>query len=176
MKPIINIADAPVLAEMKHGETFAVHMRGLSDEAGGKSIGANLTTVPPGKAAFPFHHHYGVEEHFYILNGKGTLRVGMDTWPVRPGDYIAHPPGGPEHAHQLINTGTEDLVYLAISTRVAPEVVGYPDSKKTGVAPLPRSAKEFTRFLVADADRGKLDYWDGEDGSKVSAILNKGKP
>ncbi len=172
MKPLINIADAPLLGELKHGEVFEVRMRGLSDEAGGKAIGANLSTVPPGKAAFPFHHHYANEEHFYVISGTGTLRAGSETYPVRAGDYIVNPAGGPEHAHQLINTGSVELVYLGISTRIAPEVVGYPDSGKTGVAAVPRGAPGPARFLVADGDRARLDYWDGEDGSQLRAHLH----
>jgi len=38
-------------------------------------------------------------------------------------DYILCPPGRAERAHQLINVGDQDLVYLAFSTRLLPEVV-----------------------------------------------------
>lgn len=176
MKPLINIEDAPQIGHLSHGAQFEMRMQALSDPAGGKAIGANLTTVPPGKAAFPFHHHYGNEEHFYVLRGQGLLRVGTEQYPVRPGDYIVNPPGGPEHAHQLINTGTEDLVYLGLSTRQYPEVVGYPDSGKTGVAVVPWGAPGPERFLVADGERSKTPYWDGEDGAAVDAALRKPSP
>jgi uncharacterized cupin superfamily protein len=171
MKPILNIADAQEIGHLTHSDIFEMRMCALSDPIGGKAIGANVTTVPPGKAAFPFHHHYANEEHFYILRGSGTLRAGTDTHTVKVGDYIVNPAGGPEHAHQLINTGSEDLVYLALSTRINPEVVGYPDSGKTGVATVHRGAPGPARFLVADADREKIDYWDSEDGAQVRAQL-----
>jgi hypothetical protein len=35
------------------------------------------------------------------------VRIGPDTYPLRPGDVVASSPGGPEVAHQIINTGTE---------------------------------------------------------------------
>ncbi len=107
-KPIINVADAPVYAG-KHGERFEFRMSSLARHAGARSIGANVTRVPPGKAAFPLHHHLANEEHFFILSGTGVLRVGAETFEVKPQDYIVNLPGGAETAHQLVNTGTEDL-------------------------------------------------------------------
>ena len=49
------------------------------------------------------------------------------------GDIIACPPGGPETAHQILNTGNEELRYLAVSTKPSPEICDYPDSGKFGV-------------------------------------------
>ena len=170
MKPLINIADAAQTRALANGDCFEVMMAPLAELVGGKKLGANVTTVPPGKAAFPLHHHYANEEHFFILRGTGVLRFGGATYPVKPGDYIVAPSGGPEHAHQLINTGSEDLAYLGISTLISPEVVGYPDTGKTGVAVVPFGASGPARFLVAASDREKTGYWDGEDGAAVRAL------
>jgi len=165
-KPILNTADAP-RSTGQHGATFAYEMRELAGPLGAREIGANLTRVPPGHAALPFHHHYANEEHFFVVSGSGVLRVGAERHPVKAHDYMVHRPGGPELAHQLINTGTEDLVYLAISTMRVPEVVGYPDSGKTGVRAVPDK-----RFLVSGATvAASLGYWDGEDGRAVAAVL-----
>src|SRR5262245_52101626 len=131
-KPFINVDEAPTRTDA-NGEHFAYSMTDLASELGANAIGANITRVPPGKAAFPFHHHYANEEHFFVLSGSGVLRWGSNTYTVKRHDYVVNLPGGPEHGHQLINTGDEDLVYLAISTLVLPEVVGYPESRKTGV-------------------------------------------
>jgi uncharacterized cupin superfamily protein len=144
-RPIINVAEAPVYRG-ESGGRFEFQMASLARAAGGRSIGANVTTVKPGKAGFPLHHHHANEEHFFILSGKGVLRVGAETFPVKPQDYIVNLPGGPETAHQLVNTGDEDLVYLAISTM---------------------------RFLLRDEDKDAVGYWDGEDGSGVSAIVTR---
>lgn len=170
-KPIINVADAPVHAG-KSGERFEYTMTALGDSAGARAIGANVTRVPPGKAAFPLHHHHANEEHFFILSGTGVLRVGEETFAVKPQDYIVNLPGGAETAHQFVNTGPEDLVYLAISTAVVPEVVGYPDSGKTGVR-FAMSQAPNARFLVQDAAKNTVGYWDGEDGDRVAAIVGQ---
>lgn len=172
--PMLNIDDAPVTRTLSHGDTFDVKMAPLAEVLGARQIGANVTRVPPGKAAFPFHHHYANEEHFLILRGHGTLRAGSSVHPVRPGDYIVNPAGGPDHAHQLINTGTEELVYLALSTMQTPEVVGYPDSGKIGVRPEPYSTTG-TRWLVNTSDLDKAQYFDREDGAQVRAVVDKAR-
>jgi uncharacterized cupin superfamily protein len=169
-KPILNVADT-VVESGSHGDHFQYSVRPLAEAIGGKAIGANVTTVPPGKAAFPLHHHRANEEHFFILSGTGVLRVGRDTYPVRAHDYIVNLPGSADLAHQLINTGTEEMTYLAISTTSLPEVVGYPDSGKTGVR-IAFTADADARFLVEDASKPRLDYWEGEDGESVAAIVH----
>ena len=168
-RPVINVADAPVHAG-KSGAYFEYSMTELSSSAGANAIGANLTRVPPGKAAFPFHHHHANEEHFFVLSGSGVLRVGASTFDVKAQDYIVNLPGGPEGAHQLINTGVDDLVYLAISTVTVPEVVGYPDSGKTGVR-FAASQEEGARFLIENSAKDAVGYWEGEDGHRVAAML-----
>jgi mannose-6-phosphate isomerase-like protein (cupin superfamily) len=64
--------------------------------------------LPAGAATAP-HHHVETEEIYYILAGRGLMRVGPDTRPVGPGDAIAIPPGA---LHQITNTGTEVLKFL----------------------------------------------------------------
>lgn len=174
MKPMINLDDAPINSG-ESGAHFEYTMHELAAPLAAKGIGANVTRIPPGKAAFPFHHHHANEEHFFVLNGTGVLRLGSEIHPVRPNDYIVIPPGGPELSHQLINTGGEELVFLAISTLQLPEVVGYPDSGKTGVrntyAPLPTA-----RFLIEDGAKDQVTYWDGEAGEEVSALVTDSRP
>jgi len=98
------------------------------------------------------------------LEGDGELRYGKDTFPVKKGDIIACPPGGPESAHQIINTGATELKYLAVSTKLSPEIAGYPDSDKFAISAdlgLDADGKpQFFRF-VGRGDKS-LNYWDGE--------------
>ena len=61
------------------------------------------------------------------MSGAGEYWFGETTVPVRSGDIVAAPAG--TQAHQL-NTGSDDLRYLGISTEGAVDVVDYPDSKK----------------------------------------------
>jgi uncharacterized cupin superfamily protein len=169
IKPIINVADAPTRSDAS-GERFGYSMTELAGELGARSIGANITRVAPGKAAWPLHHHFANEEHFFVLSGSGVLRLGSETYPVKTNDYIVTLPGGPDHAHQLINTGTQDLVYLAISSRILPEVVGYPDSGKTGVRTCWED-ESISIFLLKDSAKSTVQhFWQDEDGARVAAI------
>ena len=169
-KPVINVTEATTHSG-ESGECFGYSMTELAGALGASAIGANLTRVAPGKAAFPFHHHYAIEEHFFVLSGSGVLRHGAAIHAVKRNDYIVNLPGGPESAHQLINTGAQDLVYLAISTNTVPDVCGYPDSCKTGVRTAPYGAGN-SRFLVPDSCKDSVGYWELEDGARVRQILS----
>lgn len=170
MKPVINldalvprlIADwAPNPPEKYRGAAIAP----ISPLIGGQKLGYNLTVVPPGKAAYPFHNHHGNEELFFILEGTGLLRFGNETWPLRAGDVIACPAGGQEKAHQIFNdSDTGTLRYLAISTQQSPDLFEYPDSGKVGAAHyLGRDAKGLPQALrLRNRTSDNLDYWDGE--------------
>lgn len=170
MKPVLNVADAAQV-ELASGDCFEVRMRRLAQPLGAQRIGTNISRVPPRKAAFPFHHHHANEEHFFVLSGTGVLRYGDEWHEVGPNDYIFCQPGSAEHAHQLINTGDVDLVYLGISTLQVPEVVGYPDSAKTGVAVAP-IGQQPPRFLVEDKNRDTKTYWDDENGDAIRRIVS----
>jgi uncharacterized cupin superfamily protein len=135
----------------------------LGVDAGSQQLGATLTTVPPGAISFPFHYHCANEEAIFVVSGTGTARIGDARVAVRAGDWIAHPIG-PTHAHQMINDGTEPLVYLCVSTRLKTEVVGYPDSNKVGV----RAGESFDEPWIREILRpgASLDYFDGEPNAK----------
>jgi uncharacterized cupin superfamily protein len=164
MKPIINIADLE-LQPWGHGDMFEARLGAIASKIGAQKLGYGLTVVPPGKRAFPAHNHRVNEEMFYIIDGEGELRVGDARYPLRAGDVIACPPGGPETAHQILNTSSRDIRYLAVSTTLQPEIVEYPDSKKFGVrwplGPDEKGRPQGGRFLGRLED-GVQDYWDGE--------------
>jgi uncharacterized cupin superfamily protein len=88
----------------------------ISAHIGARKLGYNLTVLPPGKVQCPLHRHHGEEEMFLILEGEGELRFGDQRHPIRKHDVIACPPGGPEVAHQIIDTGKTTMRYLALST------------------------------------------------------------
>src|SRR5215475_6432998 len=120
---IINIADielpprpANFAAPVASKREFDGRMGSVSSRIGAQKLGYNVTAVPPGRRAFPLHNHRVNEEMFFILEGTGEVRIGDAIHPIRQGDFIACPPGGPELAHQIINTGTSELKYLAVST------------------------------------------------------------
>jgi len=119
-----------------------------------------LRHEPPGKRAFPFHSHRVNEEMFFILEGEGEIRIGEARHPIRTGDVIACPPGGPESAHQIVNTSNAMLRYLAVSTEVASEVCEYPDSQKFAVWIDTEGVPQGFRFIGRSAK--SVDCWDGE--------------
>jgi uncharacterized cupin superfamily protein len=145
-------------------ERFDARMGEIATHLGAEKLGYNLTVVPPGKRAFPFHSHLANEEMFFIIEGRGEVRIGAETRPIRKGDVIACPPGGRDTAHQIVNTGETELRYLAVSTRISPEVCEYPDSDKYGVlATTPNAGDGKPGFLRAiGRTRDSLSYWDGE--------------
>jgi uncharacterized cupin superfamily protein len=163
-RPILNIADLEYYP-MGHGERFEARIGAIGPRIGAQKLGYNLTVVPPGKRAFPFHNHRVNEEMFFVVVGEGEFRIGEERHPIRQGDVIACPPGGPETAHQIVNTSeTADLKYLAVSTRFSPEIAEYPDSGKFGVlAELGPGADGMPQMLRFISRReSSLDYWEGE--------------
>jgi uncharacterized cupin superfamily protein len=142
---------------------FDARMGEVATRIGARKLGYNITAVPPGKRAFPFHSHRVNEEMFFVLEGRGEVRIGKETYPLRPGDFVACPPGGPEAAHQIINTGTTELKYLAVSTLEYPEICDYPDSGKFLVAEGPRDGDGRAHgFRFIGRLESMVDYWDGE--------------
>ena len=144
-------------------QRYGMRLAPVGSRIGAQLLGYNITAVAPGKRAFPRHNHHVNEEMFFILSGSGELRVGDERFTLRQGDFIANPPGGPETAHQIVNTGTEELRYLAVSTLLTPEIVEYPDSGKFG-AMLRKKLPDGTQRVLRHIDRegSGLDYWEGE--------------
>jgi uncharacterized cupin superfamily protein len=122
-------------------------------------LGYNLTELPPGKSQCPFHSHRSEEEMFLILDGVGELRFGNQTYSIRKNDVIACPTGGPEVAHQIINTGSTVLRYLSLSNQSDVEVCEYPDSNKIGVFAAELNTPRLRALVRAEAT---VDYYDRE--------------
>ena len=169
-RPIINIADvdlqprpAAFAATGSAAERFDARMGAIGARVGAQKLGYNVTLVSPGKRAFPFHNHRVNEEMFFVLEGTGEVRIGDAVYPIRAGDVIACPPGGRETAHQIINTGKTELKYLAVSTKMSPEIAEYPDSGKFGVlAEFPGSEGKPQVFRFVGRESVSVNYWDGE--------------
>ena len=145
-------------------ERYDTKMGFISRKIGARKLGYNLTAVPPGERAFPFHNHQVNEEMFFVLAGSGEIRIGDETFPIRTGDIIACPAGGHETAHQIINTGSQELRYLAISTQQSPEIAEYPDTGRFGVlAEMAQNSNETARMLMfVGREEQSLSYWEEE--------------
>lgn len=124
--------------------------RNLGQAAGSRHIGLQHFDVEPGRQATPAHCHSHEEEMFVALSGEGTLRLGDEETPIRPGHVIARP-AGTKVAHML-RAGSDGLRFLAFGTREPGDMCFYPDSNKVAF-----------RGLGVIARLERLDYWDGEE-------------
>ena len=161
--PILNLDDVQYRATGQ-GEKFAAQVGDVGGKLGATKLGYNICVVPPGKRAWPRHNHTVNEEMFFIIEGKGEVVIGDDRYPIRKGDFIASPPGGAATAHQIVNTSDAELKYLALSTRLIPDLIEYPDSGKFGTAnfvPDAAGVPRLKRFIMR-AEATEKDYWEGE--------------
>lgn len=156
--PIMNL-DEVEFDDVEENGLYTSSRGQISTHVGAKNLGYNLTVLPPGKVQCPFHCHYGEEEMFFILEGEGELRFGTKRYPIRKHDVIACPPGGPEVAHQIINTGTTTMRYLALSTLVGVETCEYPDSQKILVVTGKPGEPGLLKMFRAE---NTVDYYDRE--------------
>ncbi|SDI19591.1 cupin domain-containing protein [Aliiruegeria lutimaris] len=163
--PVIHLDEAKgfPIGPKEPSERFGASVVPLGAPLGLTGLGAMLIEVAPGKRAFPFHNHLGNDELFVILEGEGVYRFGEAEFAVRAGSLCAAPKGGPQTAHQLVNTGETVLRYLGISTTQDPDVCEYPDSGKFAafaVAPGADFQNAHLRF-VGRLEDGR-NYWEGE--------------
>jgi uncharacterized cupin superfamily protein len=159
MKPIINLDEITAFDDVEENGIYTSSRALFSAGIGARQLGYNLTVLPPGKVQCPFHSHRGEEEMFLILEGEGELRFGKARYPIRKHDVIACPTGGVEVAHQIINTGTTPLRYLALSTLCEIEACEYPDSGKVSIVTGRPGERGLRKMFRAETT---VDYYDRE--------------
>src|SRR3989304_3431045 len=98
---VVNLEEVPVL-KRSQGEKYECEFAPVGGHLESKKLGFNVTVIPPGKRAFPYHAHRGNEEMFHILEGEGSIRIAGETHKIRKGNFISLPPGR-DSAHQIIN-------------------------------------------------------------------------
>ena len=159
VKPVMNL-DEVAFDDVEENGRFTSSRGSIGCHIGARQLGYNLTVLPPGKVQCPFHSHHGEEEMFLILEGEGELRFGDRRYPLRKHDVIACPTGGPEVAHQIINTGQTTMRYLALSTIAEVEVCEYPDSQKILVVTGKAGEPGLRKMVRVEAT---VDYYDREE-------------
>jgi uncharacterized cupin superfamily protein len=169
---IVSLSDLS-LHEVKAGTRFNVGIHDVDRTLGLTHLGAMLHVVPPGKTAWPYHRHHGKDELFLILSGSGEYRVGERRLPIKAGDCIGAPAGG--EAHQIINSSTTELRYMAFANQAQADVMEYPDSGK--IAVVASRGFDYSAGAVLDI-QGRLtpiaDYWDGEDVNGDATSIEEG--
>jgi uncharacterized cupin superfamily protein len=98
--------------------------RVLGDLFGLGNFGVNLTRLRPGGESALLHRHTRQDEFIYILEGAPTLITDRGEQVLSPGDCAGFPAGG--LAHQLVNRGDEDVLYLEVGDRTRGDSAEYP--------------------------------------------------
>lgn len=152
-----NIND-PDFDEPREHPGFLCKRARISRQAGSERLGLSVWEVPPGEAAYPYHHHLGEEELVVVLEGQPTLRTPEGWRELAEGETVAFLRG--EHgAHQLVNRTEQTVRFLAFSTSGDPDIVIYPDSGKIGAFErLPEGGGLWAMFRAGDT----VDYHEGE--------------
>jgi uncharacterized cupin superfamily protein len=167
---VINLSEVPaVKIDAPEGSAFGGSRQRVGAAIGAQKLGYSFFSVPPGKAAFPYHTHTTNEEMIYVLEGQGLLRLGKEEIEATAGTVVACRPGT-EFPHQLVNTGNHDLRYLVVSTMEYPDLSEYPDSNKIGAYATAAVGRQvgFRALFVKDRHVG---YYEGEDGQEIARIL-----
>jgi uncharacterized cupin superfamily protein len=150
---IVRSAELPWTDALVRG-AYAQRKKGL----GGEKLTCSLWELPPGKRSFPLHAHLVTEEALFVISGRAKVRTPEGLSEIGPGDHVSFPAGGP--AHQLVNDGTEPLVYVGMSAVSGVDVVEYPESDK--VASAVGTFPNARRFIFRRKDQ--VDYFDGDPG------------
>ena len=139
---------------------FAGAGKEISEELGRKPDSTDLrerhpfdveiSRIPPGKSACPYHSHSAQWEFYHVVSGQGTVRHADGKTAIEAGDAFIFQPGEP---HEIINDSSEDLVLYVVADNPIGESCYYPDSNKW----LVRSPER--RLIRSDA----LKYYDGEE-------------
>jgi uncharacterized cupin superfamily protein len=125
---------------------------------GGEKLTCGLWELAPGKRSFPLHAHHVTEEGMFVVSGRGKVRTPDGETPIGPGDYVSFPAGGP--AHQLLNDGSEPLVYVGMAATIGVDIVEYPDSGKLACSIGGFPAGKRYMFRAKDV---VTDYFEGEE-------------
>jgi len=147
----IVAAQAPLRTKpSNYPEPFASRVAGrekrpLGDLFGLMNFGVNLTRLPPGAISALRHAHTKQDEFIYILAGRPVLRTDAGDTPLGPG-MCAGFRAGSGNAHQLINPGDEDVLYLEVGDRSPGDAATYPDDDLQAVL----AADGKWRFLHKD--------------------------
>lgn len=130
---IIRKDQAPADPEAEgRAEQYGASERLRYSDAGGLTqFGAHVETLQPGSRSSERHWHEEEDEFLYVLSGEATVIEDDVTHLLHPGDAACWPAGA-ANAHQVVNRSDEPCTYLIFGTRMAREVIHYPDVEKIG--------------------------------------------
>jgi uncharacterized cupin superfamily protein len=122
-KNIVNVDETEVLTLEK--DDSALDIRYVAREAGADRTGMRHYTIPSGKLDGEPHCHAAEVEFFLVLEGEGSVLLGDEELPLRPGSFVGRPPGtGVAHAFR------GPLTLLTYGTNEPNEICYYPRSRQ----------------------------------------------
>jgi uncharacterized cupin superfamily protein len=124
---------------------------------GARKLGYQVFDIAPNNFATAMHAHSEEEELYIVFEGSGTIRFPFGEYPIRKGDLIAMPVGE-RAAHRIQNTGSANLIVLALANTAPDDSVYYPDSDKL------LFARHVMRRMVSGNKGVDLGTWEGEPG------------
>jgi uncharacterized cupin superfamily protein len=151
--------DEPDFDEPRERAGFRARRARLGRQAGSERLGLSLWELPPGEAAYPYHHHLAEEELVVVLEGRPHLRTPEGWRKLAQGDVVAFT-RGEQGGHQLVNRSAYVVRFLALSTNGEPDIVVYPDSGKVGATE--RLPGGDGLRLLFHKDDAVADYFEGE--------------
>jgi uncharacterized cupin superfamily protein len=102
-----------------------------SDAGGLTQFGAHFETLQPGSRSSERHRHEEEDEFLYVISGEATVIEEDGAHLLHPGNAACWP-AGTANAHHVVNRSDEPCSYLIFGTRMAREVIHYPDVGRIG--------------------------------------------
>jgi uncharacterized cupin superfamily protein len=100
--------------------------RAIGEALGLTKLGANLTTLLPGKESAMRHFHTREDELLFVLEGEVVLRTDEGEQVLTAGTCAGFPAGA-KNAHQLVNRSDRPARYLEVSSCDPQDIAEYPD-------------------------------------------------
>jgi mannose-6-phosphate isomerase-like protein (cupin superfamily) len=80
-------------------------------------LSMGMVILPPGESGDP-HTHGEAQETWYVISGRGKLKIGEETAELIPDTVVVAPKG---IEHQILNDGDEPLKALFLFSPAGPE-------------------------------------------------------
>lgn len=103
-----KLSEAMPLRDPRYGVVFEL----AGPMTGMKTMGVAWVEVDVG-ATSPAAWHDHTEEVYFIIEGRGVMRLGEDSLPVTAGDVVSIRPGA---IHNITNSGATPLRMIVVTT------------------------------------------------------------
>jgi uncharacterized cupin superfamily protein len=117
--------------EEGHQSSRIDYAKPMDSKKAGHPFEMCISTISTGMPLCDYHSHLTQWEFYYVLSGKGHVRLEEGNVPIQKGDAIMCHPGEP---HQVVNDGEVDLIVQIIANNPQFDACFYPDRDSWGFA------------------------------------------